>query len=150
MVQHIDPDLAVLDDLGRESVFEDLTRCHHRKDKAPFLQIILHSLPSQLEAVFKPLDCPLFFQLIQGVRSLFQRDAQQHKRAVKILKALLPPDVRRCTHSREFSAASHGVATMFAPAIPRRLPRAGLQTPSIRLEAERIVEKAAGKFLQAF
>lgn len=64
MIEHVDPDLTVVDCFGRRRLPEDFARGHRRDEKARALEEFAGRLPSQLEAVLKAVDGALLFQLI--------------------------------------------------------------------------------------
>ena len=109
MVQHIDPDLPVAENFDREGVLEHLPGSSRRENKSAVFQIVLHRLPSQFEAVFKPLNGTLLFQRIQSRRPVLQRLTQEHKRAIEVLKTLLPADVGVWIHNSKFDSDSFAV-----------------------------------------
>ena len=94
VIQHVDPDLTIVDHLGRERVFQDLTGRHRGEDDAAVFEIIFDGFPGQLERIFETLHDPFFLQRIQRCGSIFQGLAEENESAVKILESLFPAYIR--------------------------------------------------------
>ena len=100
MVEHVDPDLSVLDYVGGKSLFDDLPGCHRVDHDSTVLQVVFTCFPSKLVAIFKSLDDPFFFKQGKGA-IVFERLAEECKGVIEILKALFPADV--VPHGVEFN-----------------------------------------------
>ncbi len=102
VIEHVNPDLPIGENLGRECILQHLPGRDRGKDKAALFQVILHGLPCEFEAILESLDDAFLFQLIQCRGAPLHRVAQKHECSVEVLKALFPADVGIPIHEVKF------------------------------------------------
>ena len=95
VVEHVNPGLAIGENLCGKRFFEDLPQRDRRDNKPAFFQEIFDRLPGQLEGILKPLDDSFFFQKGKFGRTFLQCLMEEQVGSVEVLKALFPANVWR-------------------------------------------------------
>src|SRR5579885_66744 len=99
VVQHIDPYLPIINQLGSKSFLDDLPRCNRRNDKAAFFKKVLHRFPCQLERILEPLDDPFLFEKRKRRATVLQGISQQAVCSFEVLIPLYPSNVCFVRHT---------------------------------------------------
>jgi hypothetical protein len=93
LVQHIDPKLAVLDDVRRKGLFQDVSgrRWHH--PDSGLLHVVQQGLPCQVERVLEAMNRALLLERRELLNTPCDGLVHQRAGAVQIVEALFPPRV---------------------------------------------------------
>ena len=76
VVEHVDPDLSIVKNLGCVRVFQHLARRHRGKDEPALFEVVLHGLPCEFEETFEALNDAFSFQRIERIGTVLHRAAQ--------------------------------------------------------------------------
>lgn len=81
MIEHVDPDLSVIDDTGRDRLGDRFSRCDRRDSEPGVFQEFTRGFPAAIQTVFEAANRALLFKRAQSARPVGKSITQGRKTA---------------------------------------------------------------------